>query len=127
MPRKPTTYQFDLFSKPNDADTMQMPQWQMLRVETRRSVTKLMVSLFLDHVEDERPAISESIADKVQAPPLVGLVGHDDRAPCSQGTFAASPFAHLQLFFGIEAPELLDVHFDTLPLQHHMDAAIHQG
>lgn len=54
MPRKPTTYQFDLFSKPNDTDTMQTPQWQALPVETRRSVTKLMVSLFLDHVEDER-------------------------------------------------------------------------
>lgn len=51
MPRKPTTYQFDLFSKPNDADTMQTPQWQTLPVETRRSVTQLMVSLILDHVE----------------------------------------------------------------------------
>jgi hypothetical protein len=28
MPRKPTTYQFDLFPKPDDADTMQTPQWQ---------------------------------------------------------------------------------------------------
>jgi hypothetical protein len=54
MPRKPTTYQFDLFSKPNDADTMQMPQWQTLPVETRRSVTNLMVSLILNHVEDQR-------------------------------------------------------------------------
>ncbi len=54
MPRKYTTYQFDLFSKPSDADTMQTPQWQALPVETRRSVTKLMVSLFLDHVDGER-------------------------------------------------------------------------
>lgn len=54
MPRKPTTYQFDLFSKPNDADMMQMPQWQTLPVETRRSVTKMMVNLILDHVDDKR-------------------------------------------------------------------------
>ncbi|MDT7953936.1 MAG: hypothetical protein RQ966_20775 [Acetobacteraceae bacterium] len=54
MPRKPTTYQFDLFSKPNDAEKMQTPQWQMLPAETRRSLTKLMVSLILDHVDDER-------------------------------------------------------------------------
>lgn len=54
MPRKPTTYQFDLFSKPNDAKTMQTPRWQALPAETRRSVTKLMVSLILDHVDDER-------------------------------------------------------------------------
>lgn len=54
MPRKPTTYQFDLFSNQIDADTMQTPQWQTLPVETRRSVTTLMVSLILDHVEDER-------------------------------------------------------------------------
>lgn len=54
MPRKPTTYQFDLFSKPNDAKTMQTPRWQALPAETRRSVTKLMVSLILDHVGAER-------------------------------------------------------------------------
>ncbi|KXF74792.1 hypothetical protein ATN84_22480 [Paramesorhizobium deserti] len=54
MPRKPTTYQFDLFSKPDDAETMQTPRWQTLPAETRQSVTKLMVSLILDHVEDMR-------------------------------------------------------------------------
>lgn len=54
MPRKPTPYQFDLFSKPNDANTLQTPQWQTLPAETRRSVTKLMVSLILDHADDER-------------------------------------------------------------------------
>jgi hypothetical protein len=54
MPRKPTTYQFDLFSKPSDADTIQTPQWQALPAETRRSVTKLMVSLILDHIDDNR-------------------------------------------------------------------------
>lgn len=51
MPRKPKTYQFDLFSRLNDTDTTtKTPQWQALPVETRRSVTKLMVRLILDHV-----------------------------------------------------------------------------
>lgn len=54
MPRKPTTYQFDLFSKPNDTKTMQTPQWQALPAEARQSVTQLMVSLMLDHVEGDR-------------------------------------------------------------------------
>ena len=51
MPRKPTAYQFDLFSKPNDAETMQTPQWQALPSEARRALTKLMVRLILDHVD----------------------------------------------------------------------------
>lgn len=54
MPRQPTTCQFDLFSKPHDARTVQTPQWQTLSAETRRSVTKLMVCLILDHVDGER-------------------------------------------------------------------------
>jgi hypothetical protein len=54
MPRQPTTYQFDLFSKPDDAKKVQRPQWQTLPAETRRSVTKLMVGLILDHVGGER-------------------------------------------------------------------------
>jgi hypothetical protein len=62
MPRQPTTYQFDLFSKPNDAKTMQTPHWQTLPAETRRSVTKLMVSLILDHVDGER-AVQREGAD----------------------------------------------------------------
>lgn len=52
MPRKPTTCQFNLFSNPDDAETTQTPQWQALPAETRRSVTKLMVTLILDHVDD---------------------------------------------------------------------------
>src|SRR5690606_694469 len=72
----------------------------------------------------EPPAIGESIADKVQAPALVGLVGHDDRTPCSQGTFTAAALAHLQLLLGIKSPELLDVHLDALSLQHHMDTVV---
>lgn len=59
MPRQPTTYQFDLFSSPCDAETAQMPQWQTLPEQTRRTLTKLMVRLILDHVEDERAARGE--------------------------------------------------------------------
>jgi hypothetical protein len=59
MPRQPTTYQFDLFSQPNDAETAQTPQWQALPAETRRSVTKLMVRLILDHINSERAVQQE--------------------------------------------------------------------
>jgi hypothetical protein len=62
MPHQPTTYQFDLFSKPNDAKTTQTPHWQALPAETRRSVTKLMVSLILDHIDGER-AVQQEGAD----------------------------------------------------------------
>lgn len=60
MPRQPTTYQFDLFSSQDDAKTAQTPQWQALPAETRRSVTKLMVSLILDHIDGERAMQRES-------------------------------------------------------------------
>jgi len=60
MPRKPKTYQFDLFSRLNDTDTStEAPQWQALPVETRRSVTKLMVRLILDHVGADRAGQQE--------------------------------------------------------------------
>jgi hypothetical protein len=63
MPRKPTIYQFDLFSRLNDTDTMmETPQWQALPVETRRSVTKLMVRLILAHVGGDR-AMQQEGAD----------------------------------------------------------------
>ena len=54
MPRQPTTCQFDLFSSQAAAETAQMPQWQALPEETRRTLTKLMVRLILDHVDGER-------------------------------------------------------------------------
>jgi hypothetical protein len=38
---------------------MAAPQWQALPVETRRSVTKLMVRLILDHVGGDRTAQQE--------------------------------------------------------------------
>lgn len=54
MPRPPMTYQFDLFSSQRDAKPVQTPQWQALPPETRRSVTKLMISLLLNHIDGER-------------------------------------------------------------------------
>lgn len=53
MPRQPTTYQFDLFSTPHDAEIAQTPPWQALPEETRRTLTKLMVRLILDHADGE--------------------------------------------------------------------------
>jgi hypothetical protein len=54
MPRQPTTFQFDLFSNPHDAEMTQTPQWQTLPVETRRTLTRLMVHLILDYADGER-------------------------------------------------------------------------
>jgi len=54
MPRRPRTYQFDLFSNPNDARIAQTPRWQALPAETRRTLTELMVRLILDHVHVAR-------------------------------------------------------------------------
>jgi hypothetical protein len=54
MPRQPKTYQFDLFSTPHARETAQTPQWQMLPVETRQTLTRLMVRLILDHADGER-------------------------------------------------------------------------
>ncbi|MER9764328.1 hypothetical protein [Mesorhizobium sp. M0138] len=54
MGRQPTTYQFDLFSNPHEAETAQMPPWQAVPEETRLTLTKLMVHLILDHVHAAR-------------------------------------------------------------------------
>lgn len=54
MPRQPKTYQFDLFSTPNDAQIEQTPHWQALPAETRQSVTRLMIRLILSHIDGER-------------------------------------------------------------------------
>lgn len=62
MPRPPTTYQFDLFSSQRNAKPVQTPQWQALPAETRRSVTKLMISLILNHIDGER-AVQREDAD----------------------------------------------------------------
>ena len=61
MPRQLKTHQFDLFSKPNDAKTVQTPQWQALPAEMRRSVTQLMVSLILNHIAGEHTVQREGM------------------------------------------------------------------
>jgi len=63
MPRQTTTYQLDLFSNQREAETAQTPQWQTLPAETRRSVTRLIVSLILDHVGGEH-AVQRKGADR---------------------------------------------------------------
>jgi hypothetical protein len=62
MPHKPKTYQLDLFSSPRDAETSQTPPWQALPEQTRRTLTKLMVRLILDHADGER-AMQREAAD----------------------------------------------------------------
>ena len=54
MPRQPVPYQFDLFANPHDRRSARIPQWQALPVETRLTLTKLMVRLILDHADGER-------------------------------------------------------------------------
>ena len=61
MPRQSKTYQFDLFSNPHDAKTAQMPQWQTLPAEARRTLTKLMVRLILDHADGDRAPQREEL------------------------------------------------------------------
>ena len=53
MLRQPKTYQFDLFSSLHDPTTAQTPQWQTLPVETRKTLTTLIVRLLLDHAEGD--------------------------------------------------------------------------
>jgi hypothetical protein len=72
----------------------------------------------------EASAIGEAVADEVEAPALVGSVRHQHRPPGAQRPLATTALAHLQLLLAIEPPELLDVHLDALPLQHHVDTAI---
>jgi hypothetical protein len=53
MPRQPATHQFDLFSSPA-VESVPAPPWQALPEETRRRLTRLMVRMILDHVDDDR-------------------------------------------------------------------------
>lgn len=62
MPRPPKTYQFDLFSTPPAAATVQVPpQWQALPAETRWALTKLMVCLIFNHVDGDRTREREEV------------------------------------------------------------------
>jgi hypothetical protein len=49
MPRKPMTFQFDLFSSLPDSGIAQTPQWQTLPAPTRQTLTPLIVRLLLEH------------------------------------------------------------------------------
>lgn len=62
-----------------------------------------------DGQHPEAAAIGEGIADKVQAPALVGSIGHEHRPPSAQGPFAAAALADLKPLLAIELPELLKV------------------
>jgi hypothetical protein len=59
MLRKRTTHQFDLFCNHPAPEASQTPPWQALPEEARQRLTKLMVRLILDHVDDERGAQPE--------------------------------------------------------------------
>ncbi len=62
MPRHPTTDQLNLFPSQHDAKTAQTPQWQALPAETRRSVTKLLIRLILDHIDGEH-TVQREVSD----------------------------------------------------------------
>lgn len=51
MPRKSTTLQLDLFSCPPDSGTTLAPRWHTLPVQTRQTLTVLIVRLLLDHLD----------------------------------------------------------------------------
>ena len=50
MPRQPTTDQFDLFSNPQESDTLLIPEWLGFPAGTRQALTRLMARLILDHL-----------------------------------------------------------------------------
>ena len=63
MPRKPMTFQFDLFSSPHDPGTTQIPQWRTLPIPTRQKLMPLIVRLLLDHAAGDPAPASEETRD----------------------------------------------------------------
>jgi hypothetical protein len=63
MPRKPMTFQFDLFPSARDPEIAQMPQWQTLPPPTRQKLTPLIVRLLLDHVAGDLALNHEEMHD----------------------------------------------------------------
>lgn len=63
MPRKPMTFQFDLFSSPRDSGMAQTPQWRTLPTSTREELMPLIVRLLLDHATGDPSAAREEIRD----------------------------------------------------------------
>lgn len=62
MPRKPVTYQFDLFPSSRDPGAGPMPQWRTLPMPTRLKLTPLIVRLLLDHASGD-PAARQEMRD----------------------------------------------------------------
>lgn len=63
MPRKPMTFQFDLFSSPRDPEIAQMPQWRALPIPTRQKLMPLLVRLLLDYAAGDPALASEETRD----------------------------------------------------------------
>jgi hypothetical protein len=63
MPRKPMTFQFDLFSSPRDPEIAQMPQWRALPIPTRQELMPLIVRLLLHHAAGNPAQASEVTRD----------------------------------------------------------------
>lgn len=63
MPRKPMTFQFDLFSTPRDFGIALAPRWQTLPAETRQMLTPLIVRLLLDHADGDPAAARGEMRD----------------------------------------------------------------
>ncbi len=63
MPRKPMTFQLDLFSSPRDPKIDQMPQWRALPIPTRQKLMPLIVQLLLDHANGDPALASEEMRD----------------------------------------------------------------
>jgi hypothetical protein len=64
MPRKPMTFQFDLFSTPRDSGIAQTPRWQTLPAPTRQTLTPLIVRLLLDHADCDPVAARGEMLDE---------------------------------------------------------------
>lgn len=65
MPRKPMTFQFDLFSSPHDPGIAEMPQWRALPVPTRQKLMPLIVRLLLDHATGDLGAVRGEMHDEL--------------------------------------------------------------
>ena len=63
MPRKPMTFQFDLFSSPRDSWIAQTPQWRTLPAPTRQKLMPLIVRLLLDHATGDPGAAQGEMHD----------------------------------------------------------------
>ena len=63
MPRKPITFQFDLFPSPRDPGIAQMPQWRTLPTPTRQKLMPLIVRLLLDHAAGDPAVAREEMRD----------------------------------------------------------------